>query len=128
MSLLINLKSADRSINLFFGSNNLDIFCASPFGVAVKTISTSSNNFFENPYSLGLIFLSQPLWGLISHAIAIAVSKSLVDESLDVEGWELFDYASIESSAFVELVELDSDLTLAALVVFLLVDDSYVVV
>jgi hypothetical protein len=40
----------------------------------------------------------------------------------------LFDDVSVESSAFVELVELDSDLTEAALVVLLLVDDSYVVV
>ena len=44
---------------------------------------SSSNNFFENPYNLGLIFLSQPLCGLISLAIATAVSKSLVDESLN---------------------------------------------
>jgi hypothetical protein len=39
---LSNLKSADKSINLFFEVNFLEIFCASPFGSAVNNISILS--------------------------------------------------------------------------------------
>ena len=73
-----SLKSAAKSINVLFLFRCLEISCASPFGRAVKIISTFFNNFllnliilgnflFDNDFSKNEIFLLFYLKSLVMH-------------------------------------------------------------